>query len=859
MSRRGACWRAELAYLLHARRAEAPGVLALPFELPSAPVDLPADLPSRDRAGGSSPADQGTPAANTRLPRYESAPVPVWRALTFRPIEDPARAIPGGDVGRLYSHSEPIPGAPLVPWPRFWSRVDRVLRDVRVLRELAVDRAVELVSRGAQLASLPRRARRSLPTEITIVVARDAAHAVLEVELERLCALLGRRLGQGARRLQLQLGPVGGGESAAVRPRGGECPQRAHDWRVLARGTVLLVGDLGVPVGPALAAWLHAMRPLLGVGRKVALLTPCPVVRLRSFTQLGGRVIAGDALSAPENAAAAAQRLVALLYVAARFDLTLLRQFRTTLAEPGMTAEAEVALLRNPRVRPTGTGSYALVSSDIDAARRAWAQLRQRDPGLALRSFALVRDYQARFSPLLGAEVLLRGREVVGDMVTDQELEAARATYRLLARAAHDRSVPLADQHVREVLRSGGAPDAPTREVLLGVVGARAVAAPRWLLLSPRDRKLATAAASPVAAVGAPANGSIPLGLVASSLETAFVLATEAEAGDRVRLANGSIVLPKWPGGPFALRTDRGTWTFAPTVRPAWASAFGCDEFGVFADLEVAGVRQRMRWIPPGEFTMGSPEDEPGRLDDEGPQRLVAIEHGFWLADTPCTQAMWLAVVGGKNPSRFETPERPVEHVSWEDVQMFVQKLTEQNRGDDGLEFRLPWEDEWEYAARAGTTTASYAGPVPIEGENKAPALDPVAWYGGNSGTATHPVGQKAPNALGLQDMLGNVWEWCQDPYGAYPEGQVADWARSAGVVGSYRVIRGGSWYSFARFCRSAQRFALLPGNRWIDHGFRLARGQVRAPGQQEPEQASKHERGGAGRGTRSRPPREGR
>lgn len=205
-------------------------------------------------------------------------------------------------------------------------------------------------------------------------------------------------------------------------------------------------------------------------------------------------------------------------------------------------------------------------------------------------------------------------------------------------------------------------------------------------------------------------------------------------------------------------------------------------------------VTQRLRWIPAGAFRMGSPGDEPGRYHDEDPQHIVSIPRGFWLFDTPCTQALWEAVMG-ENPSRFQSSDRPVEQVSWQDAQDFLERI---NARIPGLELVLPSEAQWEHACRAGTETAVYTGPVEILGERSAPALDAIAWYGGNSGvgfeledgydsygwaemqypspkSGTHPVGKKEPNAWGLYDMLGNVSEWVQDHWHESYEGAPTD------------------------------------------------------------------------------------
>jgi formylglycine-generating enzyme required for sulfatase activity len=229
------------------------------------------------------------------------------------------------------------------------------------------------------------------------------------------------------------------------------------------------------------------------------------------------------------------------------------------------------------------------------------------------------------------------------------------------------------------------------------------------------------------------------------------------------------------------------------------------------------------------------------------------------MFDTPCTQGLWTALMGD-NPSYFPDPERPVEYVSWFEAIAFAKKLNERLAGNqpltnkrlvDGWErllFRLPTEAEWEYACRAGTRGDTYAGNLDLKSKDatKAEILDSIAWYGGNSGHeydlkksmvmtwladlqdeekrgGTRKVAQKAPNPWGLHDMLGNVWEWCQDWYGEYllePVERVED--PIGPTQGASRVIRGGSWRHSARLLRSACRVRFDPGGRDSDLGFRL-------------------------------------
>ncbi len=217
--------------------------------------------------------------------------------------------------------------------------------------------------------------------------------------------------------------------------------------------------------------------------------------------------------------------------------------------------------------------------------------------------------------------------------------------------------------------------------------------------------------------------------------------------------------------------------------------------------------------IPAGTFLMGSPTDEADRGDDEGPQTRVTLTEDFFLGATDVTQGQYEAVMG-TNPSDFKTAGKnaPVENVSWDNAVAFCQKLNQRERATgrlpSGYTFTLPTEAQWEYACRAGTTGA-YAGD-PAE----------MAWYGDNSGGTTHPVGTKRPNAWGLYDMTGNVYQWCLDWYGKYPGGNVTDWAGPA--TGRARVLRGGSWYYTEAYCRSAYR-DFDPGFIGNILGFRVA------------------------------------
>jgi len=224
--------------------------------------------------------------------------------------------------------------------------------------------------------------------------------------------------------------------------------------------------------------------------------------------------------------------------------------------------------------------------------------------------------------------------------------------------------------------------------------------------------------------------------------------------------------------------------------------------------------------IPAAAFIMGSPEDEPGRNPDEIPHE-VTISRAFYLQTTPVTQGQWRALMDD-NPSIFSDggDDCPVEGVSWNDCQEFIQRLNARGEGT----YRLPKEAEWEYACRAGSPTAFANGEITQLLGEPDPNLDAMGWYCGNSGRRTHPVGQKAPNRWGLYDMHGNVSEWCQDWYGPYPETPQVDPAGPP--KGMERIFRSGSLFGNALTCRSAYRAKWPPQSRskFQVLGFRLVR-----------------------------------
>ncbi len=260
---------------------------------------------------------------------------------------------------------------------------------------------------------------------------------------------------------------------------------------------------------------------------------------------------------------------------------------------------------------------------------------------------------------------------------------------------------------------------------------------------------------------------------------------------------------------------------YPPEIPSLWASAWGQDQHGYWQAIELKGVQQVLRWIPPGKFLMGSPEIDPERLNNETLHK-VTISKGFWLADTACSQRLWVAVMGD-NPSNFkESKDNPVETVSWDDCQQFIDTANQLLPAEFNL--RFPTEAEWEYACRAKTQTvfswgdsltteqANYDGNYPYNkgesGEYREKTIDVISF---------------PANPWGLFQMHGNVREWCSDWYGEYLNQDVTDPIGSQ--HGQDRVLRGGSWANYGRSLRSASRSHYWLDFRFGSAGFRLAGG----------------------------------
>lgn len=244
-----------------------------------------------------------------------------------------------------------------------------------------------------------------------------------------------------------------------------------------------------------------------------------------------------------------------------------------------------------------------------------------------------------------------------------------------------------------------------------------------------------------------------------------------------------------------------------PAPRRNNTSHSGSTSSTVSLSAELNKLINNMVYVSGGTFIMGGDESS-----DQTPTHSVTLS-SYYICKYEVTQALWRAVMGS-NPSKFKGDNLPVEQVSWNDCQTFINRLNSYT----GRNFRLPTEAEWEFAARGGNYSRHYK----YSGSNY---IGDVAWYCDNSGNRTHPVGTKQANELGLYDMSGNVWEWCSDWYGSYSSYSQSN--PTGATSGFGRVERGGNWCGLARYCCSSHRSYYAPGNSFDNLGLRLVLSQL--------------------------------
>jgi formylglycine-generating enzyme required for sulfatase activity len=889
LKHQGLCGRADLAEILGRQGLEAAQELAELLE-----YDWQAPQPEQtllsQQEGPAAPLSDSENNQEVKFSKEPLADIPFWRPEEYEYFaeekEDAPPTSSTGSTGYQGWQQRPLQAPEqhlLAPWSELHPRLRSHLSALRTGHTLDVDLAVRRICRGHFLAELPRQRRRRWGPHVQFIEDRSIRLVPFWQDQQYLRKKLIQTI--AADRLSRAVWRDG---------RGLSVPQSREDYRQgyclpPPGSTVLVAGDLGASMQGKSTLWQW----WLAFGREIQAaecrpLALCPLEKAhlpQELTAVWDIIPWTEISQSVDNREKRCERLLRLISPAIRIEPGFLRAVRRLLGrDADITTELDA--WNHPAISSRSSAGASLHPDYTQKLRKAF--ISKEPEALRQQVLAILRQWRGYLPEEIWYEEMLNldSKSLRGIPGEDQDNAhqyfqgfcaemtagpdtAAGADQEWLKRieARADRNLwdnPCVGRQLMQTVYDlhrhepdyqppeGFDPgmidtrDAPLKKFIAVQAGGELQFVPHTLSR--------TGNGSPLALLSS-RNGIVQY-TFSGQQDVTDELKTETTGIQRLKMEISGqqehISLPA-VADQLHIRTDCEQLTLRRCTLPdfSWADGMGRDYFGLWAEFVVQGkdgpVRQRMRWIPPGRFLMGSPEDESGRFDDEGPQHLVNIKNGFWLFDTPVTQKLWQAVIGD-NPSRFKTPDRPVEQVSWNDCQKFVEKI---NLQVPDLNLSLPSEAQWEYSCRAGSSTALYTGEIEIIGERNAPALDDIAWYGGNSGrnfeldngydtsdwkekqyddkqAGTHPVAQKQANAWGLYDMLGNVWEWVADPwhgdYDRAPEdGRI--WKDDKPVVD--RVLRGGSWDDTAGYCRSACRYRYEPDSRDDVIGFRCVRVQV--------------------------------
>jgi formylglycine-generating enzyme required for sulfatase activity len=766
----------------------------------------------------------------------------------------------------------------IVPWTRLWPKLRQAVAKSRC-STLDVSRLTQQLSRGRVVRRFPRKQRLSWPDPLPVILDFSDRLTPYWHDWHWLQQQLHHRLHQNVHCYRLHGVP----QKPVQRMLANQPHTQFTQWPHLTPGgTMLIVSDLGM-IDSAhpwpMACWQSKLSELKQRGIRVIVLAPASIRHLQS--QLTNPTtclrLSSDSCLRPlrrkpaqvvwqtgaePQLSAAAETLLAMMSVATRIELALLRELRTFLPDGH---------------RDSGVEGEVWCHSELDTAATAcaiapWAvqgwrgKFRQLPETLQQRALDCLRNWHAQLPQAIHHEETLLWQHLTKIQILPDEAahsDKARDFFNKLANTiqtpnnegtfSHARMVQLADRHVR-----WAAPVLEQNESYIARLSAAVIQAEPergrqglpegvdpvdWLKELPdfESRRMQVIQLPDLSLFLLSVTKPLPTGatpLITLDVDRIALLWADMSTGEKGKLSTyrpwiwisqnnkQAPILPPhlttltdtFPPSRLILKNGRQSLCFEPFNPPAWASNWGQDAFGLFAELTIQQITQRFRWITPGTFLMGSPDSEPERRDNET-QHEVTLTNGFWLADSACTQALWTAVMA-ENPSRFQdAPNHPVEIVSWLGVEPFIEKL---NTLFPDLHAHLPTEAQWEYACRAGTQTPFSFGenitPEQVNYNGNYP------YAGGGKGLfreKTVPVKSLPPNPWGLFEMHGNVWEWCADWYAEeYPKQAITN--PLGPDQGTSRVLRGGSWHSYGWYTRSAFRYWNEPEYRHDGIGFRL-------------------------------------
>ena len=820
--------------------------------------------------------------ATTEIHEGPKVSMPFWRLDTMTFHDEPEKETsPPNPTAKLTEDDFVSPGKslsaippslPLAPWSRLWPMLRAALHSTIPSREPDVGALTRAVCRGELVRRIPRILRPTWSGRVSIWIDRSARltpfwsdQSDVRRRLQKVCD----RSGLDVRLLDART------QASSLLARG----DYLRGFRPHSDTPILVLGDLGL-FGSDVdrAAWLRTGQRLRRNEMRMTALLPCPPARWEHLLSRVWNAVPWErgprrqALGLSRDASvwrSRAERLLALISPASLVQPSLLRALRFLLPASQADASTEADVWNHADVRAADATGWVLQPEAATRWRNAF--VREFSTALKRRASETIGAWHSELPrELLRAETLVWHAlvphvESPGDLRDALDF-AGRLEGSVLEAANDPRNATVMKRYGRTLLAGmpetiyerlpalqavwvasfeGAAVPAGIDPVAIRAKLEKAGEERHWmvrqvgkhLVFAPNER-----GGEWPSFVEGP--GSPMAWLVAAR---PWITVVRGKTLTTYRLQKG-LSIPLEPGQGLELRTDRCTIGITPWRRESWAVAAGRDRYGLWADADIKGVVQRFRWIPPGRFLMGSPESEVGRYDDEGPQHLVTWTGGRWFADTPVTQALWCALER-TNPSKFRSDSRPVDRVNWKDCVAFTDMLSY-------IKARLPTEAEWEYACRAGTTTATWVGDLQVDGEYDAPVLNAIAWYGGNSAAGfeldngydisyldqgqalynmagTHPVALKATNPFGLHDVLGNVYEWCADVMAPYRREHKSNPLPMTEGFSNLRILRGGCWASRANRIRASRRWGSVPTVCDFGHGVRLVLGPL--PGKEKP------------------------
>jgi len=819
---------------------------------------IPAAVPPVQRAREEQPFSAAMPAEGKAavvpdarfyyVSRYEeqrrdntAAVEPAWLAAS------PAIS---ADDSRIDPLAMPPRPRPLVPWSRLWPFLRTVLGDRVTTRKIDLGRVVDSIARGRVVRRFPYRQRVGWARSCQILV--DFHERLLPFwddfnELSRGVARL-RGLA-GLEILKLEDGP-----SEFCRNYF-KVDDPLRPYKLPGPGTpVLVLSDLGSLDDDEARrnSWLRFGRLLQNGQVNPVALTVCPRRRWRQ--RLAGlyfqacwdrgarlpRRLSGQRPQpaiGPETAEFQAEHLLTLLAPAVLVEPALLRAARYLLPAAACDVGGEAGAWNHRDVIPTP--NY-FVYAGLESRQKYRAVFKEFPEELQQQVMALLTSHHAHLPPaILFEELGFQDKGLLRRLVKTAR-QGAGQTLQCWVRRLGKRQPPERWQN-QELLALWTM--VHKKEIEQGTVelppGCDPLLAP-WVFGSGQDigsyslrqvgehfvleqMESLTPAVWEISSPGVPLS-LVPLQITMPILTIAGPL-SDANGPAAVRRRTISIcrlrAIPQPERTPLIIKTGHAAVTIDAMTRPPWAHTIGRDQYGLYVEFSVKAHTQRLRWLQPGRFLMGSPAEEAERGYNEL-QHEVELSQGFWLADTACTQGLWQAVMG-KNPSSFTGDDNlPVDSVSWDDSMEFIGRI---NRLIPGLDLQLPTEAQWEYACRAGTVTPFSFGQQITTGQVNFDGNNP--YYGCPPGQYRKKmvvVKSLHCNGWGLYEMHGNLWEWCADWLGDYEAGTVTD--PQGPATGVDRVLRGGGWIYSGRYVRSAYRYGHDPGNRFHDFGLRLSRGQ---------------------------------